>query len=366
MTCLDTAQIQAAADGEAPAELRQHVAACPRCAARVRDRETAMAAMRNVVAADMAIPPRLAQKVEAALVATERSGATRLRTGGELPSRRHRAFWSAGIAVAATLIAMFFIAPLIREPATVSAAEILAASATRLAQPVTSGVETLVYELVLDGVPRDLMPDQANGSYRVHQVIDHDHRGRFRYTSYTPDGQMFSSIGQDPAQGRRVMSLHLNGQAYRFEFTLAPDAPLSLPEIERLHMQASVSVMQASGTQNLEEVDTPDGKAYRIMVPSISATATNAVWDLTEAEVVVDADDYRIIQLAVKGALLKQPYSVSFRLLTRTVTSSVPPEEFEVPADANAITFRGEGTAVPARDALMAALDELARIKRGR
>lgn len=366
MTCLDTAQIQALADGEATDDVRHHATACPRCAARVRDRETAMAAMRNLVTGDMALPPRLARQVEAALVATERSGATRLRTDTASPSRRHRAFWSAGLAVAATLIAMLFVAPIIREPATVSAAEILAASATRLAQPVTSGIETLEYELVLDGVPGDLMPDQANGTYRVRQVIDHNSRGRFRYTSYGPDGHLFSSIGQDPAQGRRVMSLHLNRQAYRFEFTLPANTPLSLPEIERLHMQASVSLMQASGNQLLQEIETPDGKAYRIEVPKVSDTATNAVWDLTQAEAVIDADDYRIIQLAVRGTLLKQPYGISFRLLTRSVTSSVPPEEFEVPLDPQAIMFRGEGTAVPARDALIAALNELARIKQNR
>jgi hypothetical protein len=364
MNCLDTGQIQAVADGEAPDDARQHAASCPRCALRVREREHTIAAMRDFVAGDMAIPPRLADQVETAIVTSDRSGATRLRA--DATPRRHRAFWSAGIAVAATLISVIFIAPLIREPATVSAAEILAASATRLAQPVTSGIETLEYELVLDGVPRELMPDQANGTYHVRQVIDHDSRGRFRYTSYTPDGRLFSSIGQDPAQGRRVMSLHLNGQAYRFEFTLPARAPLSLPEIERLHMQASVSLMQASGNQLLQEVETPDGKAYRIEVPKVSHTATNAVWDLTEAQVVIDADDYRIIQLAVKGTLLEQPYSVSFRLLTRTVTSSVPPEEFEVPPDPQAIMFRGEGTAIPARDALMAALDELARMKQGR
>jgi hypothetical protein len=302
--------------------------------------------------------------VETALAATERSGATRLRP--DAPSRRHRAFWSAAVAVAATLIAMIFIAPIIREPATVSAAEILAESATRLAQPVTSGIETLEYELVLDGVPGDLMPDQANGTYRVRQVIDHDNRGRFRYTSYAADGRLFSSIGQDPAQGRRVMSLNLNGQAYRFEFTLPANTPLSLPEIERLHMQASVSLMQASGNQLLQEIETPDGKAYRIEVPKVSDIATNAVWDLTQAEAVIDADDYRIIQLAVRGTILQQPYGISFRLLTRSVTSSVSAEEFEVPMDPQAITFRGEGTAVPARDALIAALDELARMKQNR
>jgi hypothetical protein len=364
MTCLTTAQVQAVADGEAPDTLRQHAVNCPHCAARVRERRATTTAMQELIGGDTAMPQRLARQVEAALAGHESAGATRLRRDNTRP--RRRAFWSAGVAVAATLVAILFITPIIREPATVSAAEILAASATRLAQPVTSGIEILVYELVLDGVPRELMPDQANGTYRIRQVIDHDNRGRFRYTSYTAAGQLLSSLGQDPAEGRRVMAIHLNDQAYRFEFTLPADTPLSLPEMEKLHMQASIAMMMASGTQNLQEIDTPDGKAYRIEVPKVTATVTNAVWDLTEAQVVVDADDYRVMELAVKGAFLQQPYSVSFRLLTRDVTSAVPAEEFEVPEDAGAITFRGEGTAVPARDALLAALEELARLKKGR
>ena len=209
MTCLDTAQIQAVADGEASEGLRNHAMSCPRCAARVRDRERAMAAMRHLVAVDMAIPTRLADQVEGALATSERPGATRLRTVTATP-RRHRAFWSAGIAVAATLIAVILIAPVIREPATVSAGEILAASATRLAQPVTSGVETLEYELVLDGVPRELVPDQADGAYRVRQVIDHDRRGHFRYTSYTPDGQDI-----DPARAKLEAELFRADLEYR-------------------------------------------------------------------------------------------------------------------------------------------------------
>jgi hypothetical protein len=366
MTCLNPSQIQTVADGEAAADLRQHAASCPTCSARVRERHALTGAVVDVVQGDAKIPARLVHRMETMLAAAETSGATRLRADPSRQGRRHRAFWSAAVAVAATVIGVLFIGPIIREPAAVSAAGILAASANRLAQPVTSGIETLEYELVVDGVPLDLIPDQTNGTYRVRQVIDHDNRGHFRYTSYTPDGQLLSSIGQDPALGRRVVAVRLKDQAYRFEFTLPAQTPLSLPEMEKLHMQASISMMQASGAQQLQEIDTPDGKAYRIEVPRVAASATNAVWDMTEAQIVVDADDYRIIQLAVKGAFLRQPYSISFRLLTRSVTSAVPPEEFEVPVDAGAINFYGEGSAIPVRDALLAALEELARMKKAR
>jgi hypothetical protein len=44
----------------------------------------------------------------------------------------------------------------------------------------------------------------------------------------------------------------------------------------------------------------------------------------------------------------------------------VAPEEFEPPDSPGAITFRGEGTAIPGRDVLVTALQELARLKQAR
>jgi hypothetical protein len=367
MKCLTDAQIQAIVDGEDAPSLGEHAAACARCSSRIRERDRATTAIVNSFATDVDIPPHLGRRVEAALAGATTGGATRLRAGTGRSSRR-RAFWSAGVAVAATIVAIFFVAPVIREPATVSASEILAASASRLAESAASGIEILEYELVLDGVPRELMPDQANGTYRVKQVIDHDTKGRFRFTSYAADGQLITSIAQDPANGKRVLLVRLEGQPYRFEFTLPAKAPLSLPEMERLHMQASISMMQASGDQHLQVLETPAGRMYRIEVPKVTSETTSAVWDLTEARVLIDADDYRIVELAVKGSFLKQPYSVSFRLLDRAIKTQgeVPAEEFDAPVEPGALTLQGEGTAVPARDALIVALRELARTNHAR
>jgi hypothetical protein len=365
MTCLTNAQIQAVADGEASDPERQHVTSCARCLSLVRERLDATSAMVSSVGGDLSVPPRLAHRVDTALAAAGRSGSTRLRADDPTNGRRRRAFWSAGVAVAATALAVLFIAPLVRGPATVSAAEILAESASRLANTTVKGTEILEYELVLDGVPRDLMPDHADGTYRVKKVIDHDVAGRYRFTTFGAGGELLSSVAQDPVNGRRVVLARVEDQSYRFEFTLPANAPLSLPEIEQLHMQASVSMMQASGTQHMQVVDTPDGKAYRIEVPRVTAPVRSPVWDLTEAEALIGADDYRIIELSVKGSFLQQPYSVSFRLLSRSVLGApgVPAEEFEVPADPGAIVFHGEGTAIPVRDALVVALREIARTR---
>jgi hypothetical protein len=182
---------------------------------------------------------------------------------------------------------------------------------------------------------------------------------------YARDGTILSSIAQDPLNGRRVMLLRVDGRPYRFEFTLPANPPISLPEIERLHMETSVAMMQASGTQHLQIVETPDGPAYQIDVPRVDNATDSAMWDLAEARAVIDADDYRILELSVKGTFMKQPYSISFRLIQRTVTSGsdVPAADFEVPQEPGAIELRGDGSAVPTHDAFVTALRELTKAR---
>jgi len=164
------------------------------------------------------------------------------------------------------------------------------------------------------------------------------------------------------------MAVQLEGQWYRFELTVPENVTLSPPEIERLHMQASVAMMQASGNQQLQVIESGSGRQYRIQVPRVSAQTPNAVWDLEDAQVVIDATDYHIVEFAVKGTFLKQPYSVSYKLIRRAVMTQaeVPAGTFEAPRDPGAIVIRGEGSAIPARDALVGALRELARAKQAR
>jgi hypothetical protein len=363
MACLKNAEIQALVDGEAPEHVRRHAATCARCAERMREREQLNAALMNTNDRTVGVPGHLARRIEAALATGHAAGATRLRAGS--PPPRHRAFWSAAIGIAATLVAVLFAAPIVRGPATVSASEILAASASRL-HSTTTGIEVLEYELVIDGVPKDFMPDHANGTYRVWQAIDHDTPGRFRFASFGPDGQPISSIAQDPIQRRRVTMMTVEGQPFRFDTTLAQETPMSLPELERLHMEATITMMQASGDQLLQVVDTPDGQHYRIEVENDGSPTTNPVWDITQARVVVRAADYRIKEFAVTGTLLKKPYSVSYSLIGRSVVSSLEPGAFEVPARPGQLELSGEGSALPARDAMVLAFRELSRLKQGR
>jgi hypothetical protein len=364
MNCLNDAQIQSIVDREGGDAAQDHAASCPACQARVRDRQAAMRAIAQAMSVREDIPPDVSLRVERALADASTPGATRLREskGGRWTWRR--AAWSAGAVAAATLVAIVFVAPLVKGPSTVSAAEILAKSANQLAARVTTGVEVLEYELALDGVPREMMPDHADGVYHVKQIIDHDASGRYFVATYGPDGRLLSSVAQNPATRRRVVAILVEDQPYRFEFSVPDGVVLSLPEMERLHMQASVTMMQASGDQLLQVIDAPDGRRYRIHVPQVSAQTPTAVWDLTEAEVVIDASDYHIVEFAVKGQFLKQPYSVSYRLIRRSVGARISDNAFEVPLDPRAIAIEGEGSAIPARDVLVATLRDYARMKR--
>ena len=379
MSCLNDPHIQALADGEGTAAMRQHVAECSQCTARLRSREALMDAMRNAVLPEVPIPAALARDMHFRLTASQHAdtaappaGATRLLTQhtrgfrGQTEGARR---WIYAVSVAAaTLIVVLFVAPVVRQrDATLSASAILAKSASQLSAAVTGGVQLLEYELVLDGVPKELMPDNADGTYHVRQAIDHTVRGRFRFSSYGLDGAMLTSIAEDPQAKRRVMSLVADGQPYRFEVSLpAQGTGMSLPEMERLHMEASIGMMQASGNQLVETIDGPHGKLYRIEVPRVAGPGTSPVWDLTDARVLIDAADYRVTEFAVRGSFLKQAYSLSYRLISHSVVGSVPPDTFAVPSRAGEIVVNGEGSAVPAHDVLMLSLRELSRLKRER
>ena len=163
------------------------------------------------------------------------------------------------------------------------------------------------------------------------------------------------------------MAFTSEGQPYRFEVSLPSNATnMSLPELQRLHMEASIAMMQANGNQLLETIDGPSGKLYRVEVPHASAPGTNPVWDLSEARVLIDARDYRIIEFAVRGTMLKQSYSMSYKLLNHTIAASLKPDAFEVPSQAGEIVIKGDGSTVPTHDVVVLALRELTKLKQDR
>ena len=355
MQCLNDERLQALADGEGLAEEQAHAAGCAACGERLRDRAALMASIEETLNPPVGLPAAFRLKTE---------GATRLRR--DVDGTRRWIYTAA--AIAAALIAVIFVVPAVRKTdATVSASEILARSASRLTA-VTRGVEVIEYELVLGGVPKEMVPDQVDGTYRIWQAIDHDVPGRFRFASYAQDGRMFSSLAEDPIARRRVAAFTSEGQAYRFDLTLPSSGPrnMSLPEMERLHMEASIAMMQASGNQLVETIAGPNGPLYRVEVPRVAAPGANPVWDLTEARVLIDSRDYSIIEFAVQGSFLRSAYSLSYKQLSHAVGATLPPGAFSVPAQPGEIVVTGEGSAVPAHDIVVLALRALAQSKQGR
>jgi hypothetical protein len=325
-----------------------------------------MTSIEQSIAAPAAMPVSTSQRVHESL---RQGGATRLRESRGLgnQAKGRRGWIYSGLAVAAaTLVAVLFITPAIRKPdATVSASEILAKSASQLSVTATSGVEVLEYQLVLDGVPKDMLPDQVDGTYRVWQAIDHNVPGRFRFATFAASGQMLTSIAEDPLEKRRVIAFTSEGQPYRFYVTLpANTTNMSLPDMQRLHMEASITMMQASGNQLLETIDGPNGKLYRIEVPQLTGPGTNPVWDLTEARVLIDARDYRVTEFAVRGTFLKQSYSMSYKLISHVLAASVKADAFVVPSQPGEIVIAGEGTAAPTHDIVVLGLRELTKVKK--
>ena len=135
------------------------------------------------------------------------------------------------------------------------------------------------------------------------------------------------------------------------------------------HESRPSAAVDDSTDSTSQVVDSPDGREYRIDVPRVSTAAPAAVWDLMEAHLIVDASDFHVVELAVKGAVLKQPYSFSYKLLTHDVASpdGLAPDTFDIPIQPGTIVIRaGEGSPVPAADAFLAALRELSKVRQAR
>lgn len=380
MNCLNDSQIQAVADREAAEDAVAHAGSCRRCGERVAEFARRASLLERVVAGPAVMPAEVALRVRETIDGGARirhgesprgyggqaRGATRLRHEPEARPFWLRAGWSTAAVVAAAIVAFVFIIPAVRGPETVSASGILAESANRLSQVPQTGVELREYQLALDGIPRELARDHPDGVYFIRQTIDHGRPGRFRFASYTADGRLLSSLAQDPVTRNRVSLIRVDDRYYRFEFVIPPNDVPSLPEIERLHMEASIKMMQASGQHVLQESVHDGRKQYLVEVPRVSSANAGAVWDLTHARVIVDAEDFRVSEFSASGTFLRQPYTISYKMLTRSLVGSVNADAFEVPHQPGEVLISGEGTANPAGDALIGALRELAKVKAAR
>ena len=353
MTCLNDIEIQAVTDGEASEANRAHVEGCSRCRSRVEERGRDMAAVTALMSADEDQSSEVHARLRRAI--TDRRpahGSTALRTR-PAGSWRATGWVSAGAMAAGIALVVFLVLPKLGAPTTLSASEILGRSLKTLTS--TTGVEMLEYQFFIVGD----MP----GPHRIEQLIDHDQPGRYRFSNYGPDGALESAIGQDPASGRRFHLIRVDGRNYIINLASGSGPKLSIPEMGQALVESAISMMEATSDQKLTLVDAPAGRQFVVEMPPMTPASGAAMFDLYRARAVIDERDYRLQEFEASGSLLKQPYSVTFRLIQRSVRPSaeVPADEFTIAAAPGDVVLSGKSEHDPLTDVLTTALRELGK-----
>ena len=351
MDCLSDAELQAVVDNEADAASRAHAADCPRCQARADARRQQMTEI-AALAGDP-VPPGFEARLRDAVVAGGPArGSTALRPSAPRGGR-HAMPWVSALAAAAVVgLIVFAGLPRFGAPAGLSASEILGRSLQTLTG--VRGVERLEYELVFTGY---------SGPHRIEQLLDHDHPNRYRIAEFGPDGVLQSALSEDSIAGRRSHLVRVDGRNYVIELAAAQAPPFSLPQLAQAQVETVISMMQATSDQKLTTIDVPGGTQYVIQIPTVTPAAGASVVDLYQARVVIDAADFRIRELEASGTMFKQPYSVSFKLITRALRQTAPGSEFAIPVGPGDVLLKGEATNDPIADVLGTVLRELGRLK---
>ena len=351
---LSDARLQAVADGEAAESERDHVGICADCRARVAERVRELSGFRAGIEA-VAVPPQLAARVSAAVARADRTG----EPAGATTLREHvrwhpRATWLfAGGAVAAAVVAIVFVLqPSIDRSARLNAAEILDKSLQTLSG---TGTETLEYELTLNA-PGTFQVQP--GTYRIEQRIDHD-GGRWLFGKYDADGTLLAGIAEDPAAGTRDAVVRDSGQVYRFHFTLAAGARMPLWDVQRRYAETMIRLVRASGARVVSTEGEGADRRYVIELPQDAARPPSPFIDVANARVVIDANDYHVIEFAAAGSAVGEQVSVGYRLVNRAAQAST--DDFVLPHVAGEIALSGEGTAAIPRDVLGLLLREVGR-----
>ena len=182
--------------------------------------------------------------------------------------------------------------------------------------------------------------------------------------NYGPDGLPESAISQDPISGRRSELIRVDGRNYIIR-SPARDRLLSLPQMMQAQIEAVIAMMQATADQKLIVLDSAAGRQYLIEIPPVTPKEGAGMFDLYQARAVIDARDFRIREFAASGTLLRQPYSVTFKLTRelRRQSADVAPAEFDIPAGSGDVVLEGEGANDPFSDVLLTVLRELGRVK---
>jgi len=355
MGCLSDVEIQSVADGEGTAASADHIASCAACRRRLDERRRVLDAVAAVMESDGQVPPELDASLRRSMAAGGAvRGSTSLRMSPAPPWRRIG--WVPALAsVAGAALVVFLVLPKIGAPTTLSAAEILGRSLETLSS--VHGVERLEYDLVFGGI--------LNGPHRIVQLVDHDRPNRFLVENYGPDGVLASAFSQDPATRQRSQLVRVDGRNYIIRLTAVPDSILSLPQMIHAQIEAMLTMMQGSADQRVTVADTAAGRRYVITIPPTAPAQGPVPMELYQARAVVDASTFLIEEFEANGTLLKQPFTISFKLARRVLQpAGASSDAFTIGASGDDVVLQGESSVDPMSDALATALRELARAKR--
>jgi hypothetical protein len=353
MRCLTDAELQTVVDHEATEAARAHAASCSGCRGRVEERRRRMAELAALMETEGSIPATAETRLRAAVTSGGVvRGATALR-GSAPPSSWRPGAWLSAVATAAVVaLIVFLVLPRFGAPTSLSAAQILGRSLQTMSA--ARGVELLEYELSIGGL--------SGGPHRIQHLIDREHPARYRFVNYGPDGLPESAISQDPFSARRSELIRVDGRNYIVR-SPARDTLLSLPQMMQAQLEAMITLMQATADQKLTILESTAGRQYLIEIPPVTPKEGAGTFDLYQARALIDARDFRIREFAASGALLKQPYSVTFKLTRELLRqpAEVPPAEFEIPSGPGDVVLEGEGASDPFSDVLFTVLRELGR-----
>ena len=309
MACLTDLEVHAVVDDDASEAGRLHVTTCARCQSRVDERRRQLRVITAAVNALGEVPPPLEHRVRTS-IASGRAvrGSTALRE--RAPSPWRRAGWISVAATTAVVAIVVFVGlPRFGSPTRLSAAQVLERSLQTLATG--TGVESLDYELMIDGV--------SGGPFRIKHLIDRANPNHYRVASYGADGLLRTAISQDPARRQRTQVIQVDGRNYFVNVAGIREPVLSLPQMAQALVESIIRMMQATSDPTLTTQDTPSGRQYIVETPIVASHDAAATLDLSHARTVISAEDFRIHEFQGSGTLLRQPFSVSFRLLEQTL-----------------------------------------------
>lgn len=351
--CLSDVEIQALIDGELPPERAWHGSECAACAARADERRRTIEPL-LVLAREHQMPAARYDALRTRTLNRTGGGGTTLRPAAWRP----RWLLAGALATVAALV-VFVALPAVDRQTGVSAAEILGRSQTTLAARV-SGIESLTYDLVVDGVLRELLPDEQTGRLTVRETIDHDRPGRFRLIKVAPDGTIVGGIADDPASGSRVRYIRANGRGFLLRFSAGDGAAFSFPAVRRAALQAFITVMQTGGGNEVSEIQR-DGEACYLVETAQGAAGVGTLLRLERSRAIVTASDSRIVEFSASGSVADRPFSIEFALRSRVLRAagSAQADEFTIVPQPGDVILEGNGSANPVWDVVTRALAEV-------